>query len=142
LLGKSSLPTLQNTQIGSNNKADLEYLQDDRGRRVAAFGYHAGFAGAALALECWAWQLTHKDEKFPSVSSYNNENALVIDVKKAVAQGMEKTGKAPRVLVVSNPAYLRIPVSGLCAVLEHCLRCGIVRKLYRSYVNPASRTLS
>jgi hypothetical protein len=83
-------------------KADLEFLQNDRGERVAAFGYHAGFAGAALALECWAWQLTHKNEKFPSVSSYNNESALITDVKKAIAQGMEKTSKAPRVLVVSS----------------------------------------
>ena len=43
---------------GGGTLLDLEFLQDDRGRRVAAFGYHAGFAGAALALETWAWQLT------------------------------------------------------------------------------------
>ena len=30
---------------------DLEFLQDESGRRVAAFGYHAGFAGAALAIK-------------------------------------------------------------------------------------------
>jgi saccharopine dehydrogenase (NAD+, L-lysine-forming) len=30
---------------------DLEFLQDSTGRRVAAFGYHAGFVGAALALK-------------------------------------------------------------------------------------------
>ncbi|MEU8111266.1 saccharopine dehydrogenase [Micromonospora sp. NPDC048947] len=29
---------------------DLEYLTDDSGRRVAAFGYWAGYVGAALAL--------------------------------------------------------------------------------------------
>ena len=36
---------------------DLEFLQDESGRRVAAFGYHAGFAGAALAIKV-RWELT------------------------------------------------------------------------------------
>jgi len=44
---------------GGGTLLDLEFLTDDRGRRITAFGYHAGFAGAALALETWAWQLTH-----------------------------------------------------------------------------------
>ena len=35
---------------------DLEYLVDPAGRRVAAFGYWAGYAGAAVALKCWAAQ--------------------------------------------------------------------------------------
>ncbi len=35
---------------------DLEYLVDAGGRRVAAFGYWAGFAGAAIGLKCWAAQ--------------------------------------------------------------------------------------
>jgi hypothetical protein len=73
------------------------------------------------------------------VSSYNNENALITDVKKAIAQGMEKTSKAPRVLVVSNPAHLQISVS---RVLEHCLRCSTACMPYRSHVDLASKTLS
>ena len=32
---------------GQGTLYDLEFLTDDQGRRVAAFGYHAGFAGAA-----------------------------------------------------------------------------------------------
>ena len=50
--------TLRSFPRGGGTLLDLEFLQDDMGRRVAAFGYHAGFAGAALALENWAWQLT------------------------------------------------------------------------------------
>ncbi|KAI9742504.1 MAG: Saccharopine dehydrogenase [Claussenomyces sp. TS43310] len=98
----------------------LEFLQDDKGRRVAAFGYHAGFAGAALALENWAWQLTHStSEPFPSVSSYPNENELIADVKKAIVQGSEKTGKAPRVLVIG--------ALGRCGsgAVDLCLRAGV-----------------
>lgn len=33
---------------------DLEYLTDDNGYRVAAFGYWAGYAGAAVAIKSWA----------------------------------------------------------------------------------------
>lgn len=32
---------------------DLEFLADEQGRRLAAFGYWAGYAGAALALDLW-----------------------------------------------------------------------------------------
>ena len=35
---------------------DLEFLNDASGRRVAAFGFHAGFAGAAVALLAFASQ--------------------------------------------------------------------------------------
>ncbi|KAI9719573.1 MAG: mitochondrial Homoaconitase [Candelaria pacifica] len=98
---------------------DLEFLTDDRRRRVAAFGYHAGFAGAALAILNWAWQLEHKDEPFPSVESYDNENALLTDVEKAVARGKEKTGKAPRVLVIG--------ALGRCGggAVDLCKRAGV-----------------
>lgn len=36
---------------GGGTLYDLEFLQDSTGRRVAAFGYHAGFVGAALAIK-------------------------------------------------------------------------------------------
>jgi hypothetical protein len=89
--------------------------------RVAALQlkYHARFAGAALALETWAWQLNHpNDEAFPSVSGYPNETALIEDVKKAIAQGVEKSGKAPRVLVIGAP--------GRCGsgAVDLCVRAG------------------
>lgn len=35
---------------GGGTLLDLEYLVDERGRRLAAFGYWAGYVGAALAL--------------------------------------------------------------------------------------------
>ncbi|WP_436775354.1 saccharopine dehydrogenase, partial [Yinghuangia sp. YIM S09857] len=35
---------------GGGALLDLEYLTDDHGRRLAAFGYWAGYAGAALAV--------------------------------------------------------------------------------------------
>lgn len=64
-----------------------------------AFGFHAGFAGAALALEVWAWQLNHS-EPFPGVESYPNEDALITHVKKALDAGAKKAGRMPRVIVI------------------------------------------
>lgn len=43
--------TLARFPRGGGTLYDLEFLQDSNGRRVAAFGYHAGFAGAALAVK-------------------------------------------------------------------------------------------
>ncbi|KAK9368041.1 hypothetical protein V1509DRAFT_624083 [Lipomyces kononenkoae] len=79
---------------------DIEFLTDDNGRRVAAFGFHAGFAGAAVGLLNWAWQLEH-EEPLPAVDWYPNEAALIADVKKAVEDAVSRTGaKPPSVLVI------------------------------------------
>ncbi|TDZ20474.1 Saccharopine dehydrogenase [Colletotrichum orbiculare MAFF 240422] len=104
---------------GNGTLLDLEFLQHENGRRVAAFGYHAGFAGAALALEVWAWQLTRPNESFPSVESYPNETVLIGDVKKALSEGQAKTGKLPRVIVIG--------ALGRCGsgAVDMCLKAGI-----------------
>ncbi|OCT47523.1 Saccharopine dehydrogenase [NAD(+), L-lysine-forming] [Cladophialophora carrionii] len=85
---------------GGGTLLDLEFLTDDTGRRVAAFGYHAGYAGAALAVEAWAHQLTQPGTKMPKVSSYANQDLLLKDVRSALQSGSEKAGRQPRVLVI------------------------------------------
>jgi saccharopine dehydrogenase (NAD+, L-lysine-forming) len=47
---------LDRFKAGGGTLYDLEYLVDEAGRRVAAFGYWAGYAGAAVSLKCWAAQ--------------------------------------------------------------------------------------
>ncbi|KAM0701304.1 hypothetical protein Q7P35_011665 [Cladosporium inversicolor] len=105
---------------GKGTLLDLEFLEDENGRRVAAFGYHAGFAGAALALLTWAWQLKNgKDKPLPSVSSYENEHLLIDDVKKAVEEGKAQAGHYPRVLVIG--------ALGRCGrgAVDLCVRAGL-----------------
>jgi saccharopine dehydrogenase (NAD+, L-lysine-forming) len=53
------------------------------------------------------------------VASYPNEDALIADVKKAIKQGTEKTGKAPRVLIIG--------ALGRCGsgAVDLCLRAGV-----------------
>ncbi|KAF2717876.1 Formate/glycerate dehydrogenase catalytic domain-like protein [Polychaeton citri CBS 116435] len=86
---------------GGGTLLDLEFLEDENGRRVAAFGYHAGFAGAALALMTWAHQLAHgSNSPLAGVTSYDNEGLLIADVKRAVEAGTAAGGRLPRVLVI------------------------------------------
>lgn len=99
---------------GKGTLYDLEFLQDESGRRVAAFGYHAGFAGAALGVEVWAHQQV-SDAEFPAVSPYPNEDALISHIKAVVG----KTGRQPRVLVIG--------ALGRCGrgAVDLCIKAGI-----------------
>lgn len=84
---------------GDGSLLDLEFLEAN-GRRVAAFGYHAGFAGAALSVQTWAHQLAHKGEKLPGVKPYPNEAELVSHIRSCLAEGERIAGKKPRALVI------------------------------------------
>ncbi|KAJ0426049.1 hypothetical protein BJY00DRAFT_298213 [Aspergillus carlsbadensis] len=86
---------------GGGTLLDLEFLTDDVGRRVAAFGFSAGYAGAALAVKNWAWQLTHPEgEPLLGETPYANQQLLIESVKEALAAGQKQSGKTPRILVI------------------------------------------
>lgn len=87
---------------GNGTLYDLEFLEDDNGRRVAAFGFYAGFAGAAIGVLDWAFKQTHPDsENLPGVTPYPNEEALIADVKQQLSAALEKTGgQYPTALVI------------------------------------------
>ena len=69
---------LQRFKAGGGTLLDLEYLTDETGRRVAAFGYWAGFAGAAVAVKCWAAQT--RGQAVASITPYPNADALTRDL--------------------------------------------------------------
>ncbi|KAK2733190.1 Saccharopine dehydrogenase [Onygenales sp. PD_40] len=87
---------------------DLEFLQEENGRRIAAFGYHAGFAGAALAIKTWTWQLEHPDgPPLPGVDEftdgrgyYMNETEMINQIREDVERGEKIAGRRPRVLII------------------------------------------
>lgn len=64
---------------GGGTLYDLEFLTDATGRRVAAFGYHAGFAGAAAGALALAAQ--RSGEKLGHLEPYENETAMIEGVK-------------------------------------------------------------
>ncbi|KAI9747888.1 MAG: Saccharopine dehydrogenase [Lichina confinis] len=81
---------------------DIEFLTDSSGQRVSAFGYYAGFAGAAIALLAWSYQLRYPTPR-PTIdtSSYPSEAALVDAVKNAVSSAIPSNGsRSPQVLVM------------------------------------------
>lgn len=92
---------------GGSTLYDLEFLVDSVGRRVSAFGYHAGFTGAALGIKTWAWQLTHPGEKLPAVATftegrgyYLNEEELVSQIREDIAAGEKVLGRKPTAMVL------------------------------------------
>lgn len=80
---------------GNGTLYDLEFLEDDNGRRVAAFGFYAGFAGAALGVKDWIKQTT-EDSTLDSLEPYPNEAKLVDEIKGELS----KCDKKPKVLVI------------------------------------------
>lgn len=70
---------LSRFKAGGGTLYDLEYLVGENGRRVAAFGYWAGYAGAAVALKCWAAQA--RGEICGPVAVYAGKTELLADLK-------------------------------------------------------------
>jgi len=72
---------------GGGTLWDLEFLVDEKGRRVAAFGKSAGAVGMALGFWTWAGQiLGHKPVLPPLTEPYADWDALAADVKKILDQ--------------------------------------------------------
>lgn len=78
---------LRRFKNGQGELLDLEYLVDDQGRRVAAFGYWAGFAGAAVAMLHWLKQTG-------PLQSYHNKNVLISQIRAGLGIGNTKELRA------------------------------------------------
>ena len=96
---------------GKGTLYDLEYLVDENGRRVAAFGYWAGYAGAALALMCWAAQ--QRGEIAGAVSRYAGKAALLAELKRE----LQYTGR-PRAIIVGALGRVGAGAADLCSALN------------------------
>ncbi|KAJ7125242.1 hypothetical protein C8R44DRAFT_782678 [Mycena epipterygia] len=79
---------------GGGTLYDLEFLNDASGRRVAAFGFYAGFAGAAAAA--LALSSHKKGEKLGRLQSFENETAMVATVKQLLGG----SGKGVKALII------------------------------------------
>jgi saccharopine dehydrogenase (NAD+, L-lysine-forming) len=99
-------------RAGDGTLYDLEYLVDDAGRRVAAFGYWAGYAGAAVALKCWAAQ--EGGGICGPVATYSGKDALLIDLRAEMAA---VTRPSPRAIVIGALGRVGTGASDLCAEL-------------------------
>lgn len=93
---------------GGGTLLDLEYLVDDAGRRVAAFGYWAGFAGAALSIMAWGAQ--QRGQPMPPVSAYDN----AADLTEAAAAAIPGI---PSALIIGALGRVGTGASDMCRAL-------------------------
>ncbi|MDB3910442.1 saccharopine dehydrogenase [Paracoccaceae bacterium] len=101
---------LRRFQAGGGTLYDLEYLVDDTGRRLAAFGYWAGYAGAAVSLKCWVAQ--QNGGLCEAISAYKNKSALLADLQQGLERG---AGATPRAIVIGALGRVGTGAADLCA---------------------------
>ena len=102
---------LERFRRGGGRLLDLEYLTDDTGRRVAAFGYWAGFAGAAVSLMCWAAQQEGKTAG--PVAPYADAEAL----KAALAAWLGPSSARPEALIIGAKGRVGSGAADLCRAM-------------------------
>lgn len=93
---------LSRFQRGGGRLLDLEFLKNSNGHRVAAFGYQAGYAGAALGIDSWAYKHGLLG-KLPPVKPSLNAKALCSDINARVIAAAAKNGdRLPKVVIVGS----------------------------------------
>ena len=103
---------LQRFRDGGGTLYDLEYLTDPDGRRVAAFGYWAGYAGAAVSLMAWAAQ--QAGQLCPAVAARPDRDTLLSDLVTT----LDATGKdRPNAIVIGALGRVGTGAADLCEAM-------------------------
>lgn len=103
---------LERFKAGGGTLYDLEYLVDENARRVAAFGYWAGYAGAAVTLKAWAAQQT--GDVCGPVGVYPSKDALNAQLlAKLDATGSDR----PRAIVIGALGRVGTGAADLCEAM-------------------------
>eukprot|EP01097_Dermamoeba_algensis_P001804 TRINITY_DN1690_c0_g1_i1.p1 TRINITY_DN1690_c0_g1~~TRINITY_DN1690_c0_g1_i1.p1 ORF type:complete len:365 (+),score=97.36 TRINITY_DN1690_c0_g1_i1:84-1178(+) len=80
---------------------DMEFLVDEHGRRVAAFGRPAGVGGAAVGLALWCHRQIHGDSvAHPPFVPYKSEEDMLQQLSVLLKQAKEKAGRDPTFMVI------------------------------------------
>jgi len=87
-------------RAGGGALYDLEYLTDAAGRRLAAFGYWAGYAGAAIGLKVWAAQQAGDIVGPASVSAYPVKATLLADLGTDLSAGIANGARKPTAIII------------------------------------------
>ena len=87
-------------KAGGGALYDLEYLTDPNGKRVAAFGYWAGYAGAAMGLKVWTAQQAGDLPGPASVDAYPSKDALLSDLVSDLSAGLANGAEKPTSIII------------------------------------------
>lgn len=96
---------LDRFKAGGGTLLDLEYLVDETSRRVAAFGYWAGYAGAALSVMAWGKQ--QRGETMEAVDAFASAEAMTDQVRMTI-------DKAPSALIIGALGRVGTGATDLC----------------------------
>ncbi|WP_397541740.1 saccharopine dehydrogenase [Roseovarius salis] len=103
---------LERFKAGGGTLYDLEYLTDGDGRRVAAFGYWAGYAGAAVSLKAWAAQ--RQGGICPPVATWPDKEALLSELRR----DLDAAGDArPTAIVIGALGRVGTGAADLCEAM-------------------------
>lgn len=101
---------LQRFKVGGGELLDLEYLVDENAKRVAAFGYWAGFVGAGVGLEILLKQFLSQDLTKYQLTSYKNQSHFLDYLRELLEQVEAKK--------ISTAPLIKALIIGACG------RCG------------------
>lgn len=113
---------------------DLEYLVDNNNKRIAAFGFHAGVAGAALACMIWHQKTRGQLPPYSAPLTYSNTTLLAEIIKAQLANHPDK----PSVLIIGALGrcgtgavhFLKqVGLSPICWSSEHTIGKDISRDI-------------
>ena len=99
-------------KAGGGQLYDLEYLVDEMGRRVSAFGYWAGYAGAAVSIKCWIAQ--QNGQFCGPISAFKNKDTLLQTL--ATDLGALKL-PLPKAIVIGALGRVGTGAADLCSAL-------------------------
>ncbi len=103
---------LDRFRAGGGTLYDLEYLTNEDGRRVAAFGYWAGYAGAAVAVMCWLAQ--QKGQIAGPVKAYPSANHMLMELQQELmALGTDR----PTALIIGALGRVGTGAADLCKAM-------------------------
>lgn len=80
---------------GGGTLFDLEYLTNEQGRRIAAFGFWAGFVGAAVGLKGYYFR-EKQSTSIPAISSVNDQEILISELIEL----SKKSTSTPKAIVI------------------------------------------
>ena len=83
---------------GGGEVLDLEFLVDEAGKRVAAFGYWAGFVGAAVAVDLHCHRM-HKGDDTPygPLEPYPSRESWIGELQQSLSTSK---GVTPRMIII------------------------------------------
>lgn len=94
---------------GGGTLLDLEYLVNSDGRRVAAFGYWAGFAGAGVSLLAWAAQ--QQGTVCPAIQAHPSVDSFITQIRSAMTTA---SADKPRAIVIGALGRVGTGAADLC----------------------------